>query len=325
MFKLLKIAAGLAIGAAAGASGAQDAFPSQPIRLIMPFSAGGPTDMVARVLAQAVGSRIGQNVVVENRAGANGIIGTQAVATAAPDGHTLLVAPTSHTINPSLYKSLPYNTSRDFSSVIYVGNSPGLVMVTTAGGPAGGIKQFIEAARQPNNKLSFGSAGNGNLTHLAGSYFNGVTGARLQHIPYKGAGEIVAALYRGEVQAAFLGPPQAVELLKAGRLRALAVTSAKRIPQLPEVPTMAESGYPSYLFDGGIQAAIYAPAATPRAVIDKLNREFNAALNDSTIRSRFEAIGLDVVGGAPSVLDAQVDQRLTFYSKLVRESNITPQ
>jgi tripartite-type tricarboxylate transporter receptor subunit TctC len=325
MYKLLRLAAGGTIALAAGSAPAQDNFPSQPIRMIMPFSAGGPTDMVARVMAQAVSGRIGQNIVVENRAGANGIIGTQAVAGAPADGHTLLIAPTSHTINPSLYKSLPYNTSRDFRSVIYIGNSPGLVVVTNADGPASDVRKFIEAAKLPDNKLSFGSAGNGNLTHLAGSYFNGVTGARLQHIPYKGAGEIVAALYRNEIQAAFLGPPQAVELLKAGKLRALAVTSAKRIPQLPDVPTMAESGYPNYLFDGGMQAAIYAPAATPTAVIQKLNREFNAALQEAEIRTRFETIGLDIVGGAPEVLDAQVERRLTFYSKLVRDSNIAPE
>jgi tripartite-type tricarboxylate transporter receptor subunit TctC len=302
-----------------------DAFPSHPIRLIMPFTPGGPTDMIARVMAQNLSLRFGQNVIVENKAGANGIIGTSAVATAAPDGYTLLIAPTSHTINPSLYKSLPYNTLRDFRSVVFIGNSPGMVLVVGNGTPASTVQQFIAQASKADTKVAYGSAGNGNLTHLAGEFFNRATGAKMLHVPYKGAGDILSALYSGEIQAAFLGPPQAAELLKAGKLRALAVTSPKRMPQLPDLPTMAESGYPGYDFDGGMQAAVYAPAATPAAVVARLNREFNAVLDDPAIRARFEVLALDIAGGPPEVLDRQVTQRMERYSRVLREANVQPE
>ncbi|ARP83470.1 hypothetical protein CAL12_23380 [Bordetella genomosp. 8] len=307
------------------ASGAAAEFPDRPIRLIMPFSPGGPTDMVARVLAQHAGQRLGQTIVVENRAGANGIIGTGAVATATPDGYTLLLAPTSHTINPSLYKKLPYDTVRDFASVIYVGNSPGLVLVTGPQVPATTVRELVELSRKPGTSIAYGSAGNGNLLHLAGEYFNRATGSRMLHVPYKGAGAIIAGLYSGEIQAAFLGPPQAAELIQAGKLRGIAVTSAKRIPQLPDLPTIAEAGYAGYDFDGGIQAAIYAPAATPKAVIARLNDTFNAVLMEPEIRERFATLALDIAGGPPSALDQQVARRMALYADLVRQAGIQPE
>ncbi|HYG44970.1 MAG TPA: tripartite tricarboxylate transporter substrate binding protein [Bordetella sp.] len=300
-------------------------FPDRPIRLVMPFSPGGPTDMVARVLAQHAAERLGQPIVVENRAGANGIIGTGAVASAPPDGYMLLLAPTSHTINPSLYKDLPYDTVRDFASVIYVGNSPGLVLVVGNQVPAKSVQEFIELAKKPGTSIAYGSAGNGNLLHLAGEYFNDATGSRMLHVPYKGAGAIIAGLYSGEIQAAFLGPPQAAELIKGGKLRGLAVTSPKRMPQLPDLPTIAESGYPGYDFDGGIQAAIYAPAGTPPATIAKLNEAFNAVLQEPEIRERFATLALDIGGGPPSVLDKQVANRMKLYSGLLNQAGIKPE
>lgn len=306
-------------GAAAGD------YPDRPIRLIMPFSPGGPTDMVARVLAQHAGQRLGQTIIVENRAGANGIIGTGAVASAPPDGYTLLLAPTSHTINPSLYKKLPYDTVRDFASVIYVGNSPGLVLVVGNQVPAQSVQELIDLTKKPGASVAYGSAGNGNLLHLAGEYFNRATGARMLHVPYKGAGAIIAGLYSGEIQAAFLGPPQAAELIQGGKLRGLAVTSPKRIPQLPQLPTIAESGFPGYDFDGGIQAAIYAPAGTPPAILAKLNEAFNAVLKESEIRDRFATLALDIAGGPPSVLDKQVATRMALYAGLVRQAGIEPE
>jgi len=291
----------------------------------MPFSPGGPTDMVARILAQHAGQRLGQSIVVENRAGANGIIGTGAVASAPPDGYMLLLAPTSHTINPSLYKNLPYDTVRDFASVIYIGNSPGLVLVVGNEVPAQSVQELVALAKKPGASVAYGSAGNGNLLHLAGEYFNGATGARMLHVPYKGAGAIIAGLYSGEIQAAFLGPPQAAELIKGGKLRGLAVTSPTRIPQLPDLPTVAESGYADYDFDGGIQAAVYAPAGTPPAVITKLNEAFNAVLKEQQIRDRFATLALDIAGGPPSVLDKQVTRRMELYSGLVRQAGLKPE
>ncbi len=303
---------------------ADDAFPNRAVRIIMPFGPGGPTDMVARVLADRLAKHWGEAVVVENRAGANGIIGTSAVANAEPDGYTLLLAPTSHTINPSLYK-LPYDTLANFASVIYIGNSPGLVLVVNNEVPANTVQELVKLASNPANNIAYGSAGKGNLLHLAGEYFNRKTGARMLHVPYKGAGAIINALYGGEIQVAFLGPPQATELLKAGKLRALAVTSSERIAQLPDVPTVAESGFPGYAFDGGIQAAVYAPAETPADVIAKLNEGFNAVLNEPEIRERFKTLALDIGGGPPEVLDRQVQDRIKLYSEILQAANIYPE
>ncbi|ARP93594.1 Bug family tripartite tricarboxylate transporter substrate binding protein [Bordetella genomosp. 13] len=305
--------------------GAAAEFPDRPIRLVMPFSPGGPTDMVARVLAQHAGQRLGQSIVVENRAGANGIIGSGAVASAPPDGYMLLLAPTSHTINPSLYKKLPYDTVRDFASVIYVGNSPGLVLVVGNQVQAESVKELVDLSNKPGSSIAYGSAGNGNLLHLAGEYFNRATGSRMLHVPYKGAGAIIAGLYSGEIQAAFLGPPQAAELIQGGKLRGLAVTSPKRIPQLPDLPTVAESGYSGYDFDGGIQAAVYAPAGTPAPVIAKLNEAFNAVLKEPEIRDRFATLALDIAGGPPAELDKQVARRMDLYSGLVKQAGIEPE
>lgn len=290
----------------------------------MPFGPGGPTDLVARLLADHLGKQLGQPIVVENRAGANGIIGTSAVANAEPDGYTLLLAPTSHTINPSLYK-LPYDTVNDFASVVYIGNSPGMVLVVNNDVPATSVEELVKLASDPKNNIAFGSAGKGNLLHIAGEYFNRQTGTSMLHVPYKGAGAIINDLYAGQIHVAFLGPPQATELLKGGKLRALAVTSPQRIPQLPDIPTMAESGYPGYSFDGGIQAAVYAPAGTPPDVIKKLNEAFNKVLDEPAIRERFNTLALDVGGGPPEVLDQQVANRMKGYSEILRAANIQPE
>jgi tripartite-type tricarboxylate transporter receptor subunit TctC len=313
------------LAAAVPAAAQSNNFPTRPIRIIMPFTPGGPTDMIARVLAQGLGSRIDQSVIVENRAGANGILGTSAVAKAPADGYTLLLAPTSHAINPGLYKSLPYNTLRDFRSVIYVGNSPGLVLVVNGSSPFNSVRQLVAEASKPDSRIAFGSAGVGNITHLAGEVFNRATGAKTLHVPYKGAGEILSALYGGDVQFAFLGPPQAAELMKAKKLRALAVTSAKRIPQLPDVPAIGELGYADADFDGGIQAAVYAPAATPQPVIDKLNAEFNAVLADPSVKARFEPLAMDIAGGPPEVLDRKLHAVMERYARILREANIQPE
>jgi tripartite-type tricarboxylate transporter receptor subunit TctC len=303
---------------------AQD-YPNRPVRMVMPFAPGGPTDVVARIVAQSLGERLGQAVVIENRPGANGIIGTEAVARAEPDGHTLLLAPTSHTINPSMYKKLPYDTVKDFASVAYIGNSSAMVLVVGNAVPAKSVSELVAIAKREDGKLAYGSAGAGNLLHLAAEHFSMMTGAKLLHVPYKGAGPVVTALYTGEIQVAFLGPVQAASLVKDGKLRALAVTGPKRLPQLADVPTMIEAGYSGYDFDGGIQAAIYAPAKTPRDIVMKLNREINAVLDEPATRQRFEQLALDVGGGGPEVLDRQVAMRIKKYAEIIKAANIQPE
>jgi tripartite-type tricarboxylate transporter receptor subunit TctC len=320
---LKKLLAGALLLAAFGAH-AQE-YPNRPIKMVMPFAPGGPTDIVARILSQGLGARLGQALVIENRPGANGIIGTDAVAKAEPDGYTLLLAPTSHTINPSMYKKLPYDTVRDFASVAYIGNSSAMVVVVSNAVPARSVQELVALAKQQQGKLAYGSAGAGNLLHLAAEHFSMTVGVKLLHVPYKGAGPVVTALYTGEIQLAFLGPVQAASLVKDGKLRALALTGPKRLPQLPGVPTMIESGYPDYDFDGGIQAAIYAPAKTPREVVLKLNREINAVLNDPAVRERFDQLALDVGGGPPEVLDRQVTGRIEKYARIIKAANIDPE
>jgi len=211
-------------------------YPSRPIRMVMPFAPGGPTDIVARIVSERLATRIGQPVVIENRAGANGIIGTEHVAKSSPDGYTLLMAPTSHAINPSIYRKLPYDTLKDFASVVYLGASRGLVMVVGRDVPVKTPQDFVALSKKQNT--AYAAAGVGNFTHLAGEYFNMVAGTNVLAVQYKGAGPMVQALYSGEVQAAFLGPVQAIGLMKDGRLRPLAVTSPQRLAQFAEVPTM---------------------------------------------------------------------------------------
>ena len=303
---------------------AQD-YPNRPVRMVMPFAPGGPTDVVARIVAAGLGERLGQAVVIENRPGANGIIGTEAVAKAEPDGYTLLLAPTSHTINPSMYRKLPYDTVKDFASVAYIGNSSSMVLVVGNKVPTQNVKELVALAKQEDNKLAYGSAGAGNLLHLAAEHFASMTGTKLLHVPYKGGGPVVAAILSGEIQLAFLGPVQAARLVKDGKLRALALTGPHRLPQLPGVPTMKESGYPDYEFDGGIQAAIYAPAKTPRDIVTKLNREINAVLDDPATRQRFDQLALDVGGGGPEVLDRQVATRIKKYAEIIKAANIQPE
>lgn len=317
----MKTLLSLVLALAAFAVQAQD-YPTRPVRLIMPFSPGGPTDIVARLVADRLALRLGGPVIVENRPGANGIIGTEQVARAAPDGHTLLVAPTSHAINPSIYRKLPYDTLSDFVPVVYLGASPCMVLVVGNAVPVKRPEDLVRAAKQKDSKFAYASAGTGNFTQLAAEYFNMVTGARLLHVPYKGAGPMVSALYAGEVQVAFLGPVQAINLVKDGRLRALAVTGRARLPQLPEVPTMMESGYSEFELDGGIQAAIYAPAKTPREVVLRLNREVNAALEEPAVKARLQQMALEGAGGPPEALDRQLREKMAKYAAVVKAANI---
>jgi tripartite-type tricarboxylate transporter receptor subunit TctC len=298
-------------------------YPSRAIRMVMPFAPGGPTDIVARIVSERLSARIGQPAVIENRAGANGIIGTEHVAKSAPDGYTLLVAPTSHAINPSIYKKLPYDTLKDFASVVYLGASTCMVMVVGNAVPAKTPQDFVALSRSRNT--AYAAAGVGNFTHLAGEYFNMMAGTSVLAVQYKGAGPMVTALYGGEVQAAFLGPVQGINLVKDGRLRALAVTGQKRLAQMPNVPTMAESGYPSYDLDGGIQAAVYAPAKTPREIILKLNREINAVLDEPVVKERFVSLALEGAGGAPEELDRQLTSKMKKYASIVKAAKIEPE
>lgn len=314
----------LAVASLAPAAHAQQ-YPDRPIKMILPFGPGGPTDAVARIVGQRLGARLGQPVIVENRAGANGLVGTEAVSRAPADGYTLLIAPTAHAINPSMYKKLPYDTVRDFASVAFIGNSPGLVMVVNNNVPANSVRELVALAKQPGSTVAFGSAGNGNLLHLAGEYFNMKTGAPMLHVTYKSGGQVVQGLFTGEIQVAFLGPPQAAELVKAGKLRALGVTSRQRIPQFPDIPAIAEAGYPDFDIDGGIQAAVYAPARTPADIIQKLNREINEVLKEPAIRTQFESFALTPGGGGPEVLDRQVSTRIQLYGQILRAAKVEPE
>jgi tripartite-type tricarboxylate transporter receptor subunit TctC len=314
---------GLLLLLALSASALAQDYPVRPVRMVMPFAPGGPTDIVARIVAERLGARLGQAVVIENRAGANGIIGTDHVAKSAADGYALLMAPTSHAINPNTYKKLPYDTLKDFASVAYLGASRGMVMVVGKDVPARTPQDFIALSKKQNT--AYAAAGVGNFTHLAGEYFNMTAGTKVLAVQYKGAGPMVQALYSGEVQTAFLGPVQAIGLMKDGRLRPLAVTSEKRLPQLADVPTMAESGFPGYELDGGIQAALYAPANTPREIVLRLNREINALLAEPAVKERFDQLALEGAGGPPEELDRQLAAKMRKYAAIVKAAGIEPE
>ncbi|MCI0429578.1 MAG: tripartite tricarboxylate transporter substrate binding protein, partial [Rhodospirillales bacterium] len=242
------------------------AYPSRVVRIIVPFGTGGP-DIVARVVAARLGEQLGQTFIVDNRPGANGIIGADAVAKAAPDGYTLLVHSSGFAINPALHKKLPYDTEKDFAPVTNLVSSGGLFIAVHTSVPAQTLQEFVALARKPDSKLSYSSPGVGNTWHLAMEVFNSVAGTKVQHVPYKGGGPATAALAAGEVQAMVASPAPLLPHYKSGRVRVLGYTAATRHPGAPDVPTTAEAGLPQYNVDGG-WFGMFAPAGTPAEVVD---------------------------------------------------------
>lgn len=300
------------------------AFPTKPIRLLVPFSAGGSPDLLARLVAQQLSKQIGQSVVVENRLGANGIVATEAVFNSAPDGHTLLFSTGSHTINPSIYKKLPYDTVRDFAAVSQLTIAPGLTLVVGPKFQAKNIAEFIALAKSKEGNVSFGSPGVGNTLHLAGELLNITAGARMLHVPYKGAAPALAAAIGGEVSAVFLSTAAAIIAIKAGQVRPLAVTSTQRIASLPDVPTLAESGVTGFDYNGGWMG-VFAPGRTPRDVVHKLSSEIARALQVPEVREKMLAWESPPLGTTPEEFTKFVNEDIEKFARIVKAAQVPMQ
>ncbi len=314
----------LAALAAAGArpSLAQDKpWPAQPIKFIVPYPPGGPTDLMARILQPRLQQKLGVSVLIDNRSGAGGNIGTDAAAKSAADGYTILLAASGPmAVSKSLYKSLPFDPLRDFASIIQISAFP-LVLDLHPSLPYRDVKAFIAAAKAKPEAFSFASAGNGTPQHLAGELFNKLAGTKMQHVPYKGAGPALNDLLGGQVPVMFDILGSSIQHIKAGKLNALAVTTLKRSPALPDVPTLAESAVPGYEFSGW--HGISVPAKTPRAVVERLNKALNEIFAEANVRQRWDEMGSEVVGGTPEHFAALVRSESERLGKLVTEIGAT--
>jgi tripartite-type tricarboxylate transporter receptor subunit TctC len=305
------------------ASAAAESFPTRPIRLIVPFPAGGGTDIVGRVLGQKLNESLGQPVIIDNRGGAGGTLGTAVAAKATPDGYTLLLAPTSHVINPSIYAKLPYDTEKDFAPITMVASAAILMAVNPRLG-VDTIRGFVEAAKaQPRAIANFGSAGAGTVFHLTGELFKQLSGLPLQHVPYRGGGPTVTALLGGEIPLAFETMLALQPHVRAGALRALAITSARRSATMPEIATTAEAGFPALVADNSY--ALFAPAGTPAPVLARLHEASVAALALGDVRDRLREQGAEVVGNSPGELAAYVATEIPKWAALAREAGVRPE
>lgn len=299
---------------AAGIAHAQ-AFPTGPMRIVVPFNAGGSTDIMARTMAQRLNERLRQPVVVENRAGANGTIGTAYVAKSAPDGHTMLLVQASFVSNPSLYKNLPYNQARDLTPVTSLASGP-LALIVHPSLPATSARQLIALAKARPGEINFGSPGTGSISHLACELFNMMAGVKMTHVPYKGTGGALADMLSGQI--VFYAPNLFLSLpyIKAGRLRALGVTSLQRSPIAPELPTIDESGVRGY--ETTTWYGIFVPGATPRSVVARLQQELAQVVNLPEVKERLTADGLTPVASTPDQFAEQVARETAKTSRILQ-------
>lgn len=312
------LVASFIIAAAQCASAQNDAFPVRPIRLVVTVPPGGAADFIARLVGGKAGEALGQQVVVENRGGAGGTIAANEVAKANPDGYTLLQnSITTHGIGPHLYSKLPYDPVRDFAPVSMLATLP-LIMAINASLPVKNVSDFIEFSKKQN--LSFASSGNGGAPHMAGELFKSVTGVDMLHVPYKGSGPAVQDLIGGRVQVMFDAAPSLISHVRSGKLRVLAAASAQRNRLLPEVPTFAELGFPR--ISVALWYGVLAPAGTPPAVIEKLNRAFTRALLTPEVHERLLTQGADPVPGSPEAFAAFMQEEMAKWAPVVKQAGV---
>src|SRR5215510_2111017 len=313
---LMALAAILSIGAVH----AQD-YPSRPIRLIVPFAAGGGTDTLSRIFGQVLSEKLGATVVIENVGGAGGSIGTGQAAKAAGDGYTLLSATPSIAINPHIQKSVPYDTLRDFAPVVQITTSP-VVLVVNKDVPVKSVRDLIELARAKPGTISYGSAGLGSFNFLATELFKALAGVDLTHIPYRGTGPALIDLIAGRIQVQFENAPAVLGQIRNGELKAIAVGTARRSAVLPELPTIADSvsGYESSSWLG-----LLAPAGTPQLIVERLNAAINEALDDPAIRKRLADLGVERVGGTPEEFGAYLRSKVEETDKIAKAAGLRPE
>ncbi len=308
----------LALLCAAPLLGLAQTYPSKPIRFIVPFPAGGAGDLVARLIAQKISEPLGQTVIVDNRPGGSTIIGTEIVARSQPDGYTLVMATSSHGINPSLYK-LPFDPVKDFTGVSFIATAP-MMLTVHPNVPAKTVKELIAIAKANPGKLNYASSGTASIPHLAGELFDVSAGVKTVHIPYKGSGPALNDLLGGQVDMMFASPVPTIPHVKTGRLRAIAMASSTRSRAMPELPTVAESGLPG--FEAASYYIILGPANLPAAVVSKLSGEMIKASQLSDVRERLSAEGAVIVGGTPQQAVAHIESEVARWTKVVKAARI---
>jgi tripartite-type tricarboxylate transporter receptor subunit TctC len=299
-----------------------EVFPNRPIRIVIGFTSGGQPSIVARIVSAKLSEVLGQQVIVDNRPGAGGTIGTKIVADATPDGYTLLSASPSHVIQPAIYAKLPYDTRRDFSGITTTATASYMLVVTNAL-PVKSVNDLLALARAKPGQLNFGSAGTGSATHFSGELLKLSAKIDVVHVPYKGVPEALTDVVAGRVQFIMTPPSTLVALVKDGKLRPLAVTGKARIRSYPDLPTVAESGVPDFVWE--TWAGVFAPSKTPRAIIEKLNREFTGVLRMPDVQQRLLSLEAEPAPCTPAELDALVAREIVKIAELARKAGITPQ
>ena len=309
------VVAAIAAPLAAAAQG----YPDRAIRMVVPYPPGGGTDVIARIVQGKLQAALGQNIVIENKGGAGGSVGTDVVAKAAPDGYTVLFTLNSHTVNPAIYPKLPFDTVKDFEPVGTVASLP-QILVANPQFPANTVAELIALAKAKPDSLAYASVGVGSPGHLAGELFKLRTGTQMTHVPYRGGGPAVSDVMGGQVPLLWVSIPAAAQFVKSGKLKALGVSTLKRSAAFPDVPTLQEAGVADFEVDSWY--AMFVPAKTPRAAIDKLNRALNDTLKDADIRDKLLAQGSEAVGGTPEALGQTVNVELVKWAKLAKDANI---
>ncbi|MBA2963531.1 MULTISPECIES: Bug family tripartite tricarboxylate transporter substrate binding protein [Ramlibacter] len=306
-----------------GLGRAQGSYPNQPIRIVIPFAAGGTLDVAVRPLAQVMSGPLGQNIIIDNKAGANGVIGTEYVARAAPDGYTLLAVTASFALNATMYKDLRYDVIKDFAPVAGLMQGTGFVLIVHPSVPANTVQELIALDRKAPGKLTYSSPGVGNTIHIATELFNQRAGTQLLHVPYKGSAPSLQAVVSGEAQVAIMPPGIVMPFIRSGKLRALGFTGPQRMPELPEVPIMAEAGVKDFVFSG-TWMGLFAPAATPRPIVNRLHAEVVKALQQPALRQTLAGAVAGYVpdGSTPEHFGAQVQDDVKRYGDILRKFNI---
>jgi tripartite-type tricarboxylate transporter receptor subunit TctC len=298
--------------------GSGQAYPAKPVRLVAPFAPGGGSDFIARLMAQKLTERFGQQVVVENKPGAGGNLGAESVVRSPADGYTILLTPASYTVNPALYK-ISFDPIADITPIIQLSQGPFVVAVHPSV-PAKSLKELVAVAAKAPDRLSYASSGNGSIVHLATEYFLDMANVKIVHVPYKGSGPALNDTVAGNVQVVFGSVATALQYVRSGRLRALAVTTAQRIPAAPDIPTVAEAGWPAYEVINWHGLA--GPKALPKEVVARLNREANAALKSPDVEKILAADGLTAAGGTPERFDAILKSEIGRWAKVVKQSGV---
>jgi len=316
-----RLAVAFVLAAAAGLAGG--AYPERPIRLLVPSSPGSGPDTVARILATRLSATFGQQVVADNRAGANGVLASETVARATPDGYTLLMTSGGHTSNPHIYRKLPYDTLADFTPITCFLTTGGLMVVATPSFAARTVPQLIDLARAAPGRIAYASAGVGNLTHLAGEMFNQMAGVKLLHVPYKGGGPAIIDVIGGQVPLMFASGPISIPHVKTGKLRALAYTGVKRFDQLPDVPTMDESGLKGYEAIGWY--GLYGPARLPAPILTRIYEATRDGVRHPEARQAFAQFNIEPADSTPAQFARFLREDLVKYGKIVKAAGIEPQ